>query len=119
VTRTSRAGLVVLGALSALDLLAPLLTDGEHPPMSIALLVAALGLASLVLVVSAWRGARRAVWPLIALRLLSALSAVPAFFVPGVPAIAVAAASAVIVLTMAGIALVVPAALRPAVAGAR
>lgn len=116
-SRTFRAGLVVLGLLSLADLAGPLLTDGEHPPMSVALIGSALGLLSLVLVVFAWRGARRAVVPLIVLRVLSALGAVPAFFVGDVPAAAVAAAGLVVALTALGVALL----LMPArqMAGAR
>ena len=116
-SRTFRAGLVVLGLLSLADLAGPLLTDGEHPPMSVALIGSALGLVSLVLVVFAWRGARRAVVPLIVLRALSALSAVPAFFVGDVPAAALAAAGLVVALTALGVALL----LTPArqLAGAR
>lgn len=104
-SRMFRTGLVLLGLLSVGDLAGPLLTDGEHPPMSIALIGSALGLVSLVLVGFAWRGARRAVVPLIVLRVLSALSAVPAFFAGDVPAAAVAAAAIIVVLTVAGIAL--------------
>ncbi|MEV8376589.1 hypothetical protein AB0P21_27845 [Kribbella sp. NPDC056861] len=100
-----RAGLVVLGLLSLGDLASPLLTDGEHPPMSIALIGSALGLVSLALVIAAWRGARRAVVPLLVLRVLSALSAVPAFFAGGVPAAAVVAAALTIALTAVGTAL--------------
>lgn len=116
-SRTFRAGLIVLGLLSLGDLAGPLLTDGEHPPMSVALIGSALGLVSLVLVVFAWRGARRAVVPLIVLRVLSALSAVPAFFAGDVPAAAVGVAVVLVVLTVLGIALL----LRPArqLAGAR
>ncbi|GAA1576901.1 hypothetical protein GCM10009789_33070 [Kribbella sancticallisti] len=105
-SRTFRAGLVVFGVLSVGDLLTPVLTDGEHPPMSVALIAAALGLVSLVLVVLAWRGARRAVVPLIAVRLLSGLSAVPAFFAGDIPAIAMVAAGFTIALAIAGTALV-------------
>ena len=50
-SRSIRTGLVLLGILSVLDLLAPVLTDGEFPPIPIALAVAALGLAGLALVV--------------------------------------------------------------------
>src|SRR5689334_25148579 len=60
-----RTGLLILGLLSVADLLLPLLTDGESPPVAVALVAAALGLASLVLVISAWRGARKAILPLI------------------------------------------------------
>ena len=116
-SRTFRAGLAVFGLLSLGDLAAPLLTDGEHPPMSIALIASALGLVSLVLVIAAWRGARRAVVPLIVLRVVSALSAVPAFFAGDVPAAAMVAAALVVVLTALGTALLlVPA---PQLAGAR
>jgi hypothetical protein len=105
-SRTFRAGLIAFGVLSVGDLVTPLITDGEHPPMAIALVAAALGLISLVLVVFAWRGSRRAVVPLIVLRMVSALAAVPAFFEPGVPAAAMAAAGVGIALTIAGTALV-------------
>jgi hypothetical protein len=101
-----RTGLLLLGLLSVADLLLPLLTDGESPPMAIALIAAVLGLASLVLVISAWRGARKAVVPLIILRALSAATALPAFFAAGVPAAAMAAAAAVVLLTAAGTVLV-------------
>ena len=81
-------GLTLLALLSLVDVSGPLLTDGEHPPMAIALVGAALGLASLALVWYAARGASRAIAPLIGLRVISALTAVPAFFVSDVPAAA-------------------------------
>ena len=37
-TRLYRAGLIVLGLLSLVDLAGPLITDGQHPPMVIALI---------------------------------------------------------------------------------
>jgi hypothetical protein len=118
-SRPTRAGLVLLGILSVLDLLAPVVTDGEHPPMPIALAVAALGVISLAMVVLAWRGARWPVWPLLVVRLVSALSALPAFFAGGVPAAAIAGAGAVVVLTLFGVVLAYPATRRPALADAR
>jgi hypothetical protein len=85
----------------------------------VALVGSAIGLASLALVVPAWRGSRRAVWGLVGLRVLSALSAVPAFFVSDVPAPAVAAAAGLVALTALGVALLV-AGTRPAgLVGAR
>lgn len=80
-SRSVRIGLGVFAVISLLDLLLPLYTDGENPPMSVALISSAIGLASFVLVVSAWRGARRAVLPLL-LRILSAITALPAFLPP-------------------------------------
>jgi len=102
-----RAGLVILALLFLVDVAGPLLTDGETPPMEIALAGCALGVASLVCVVLAWRGITRAVLPLAVLRLLSALSAVPAFFVSDVPPAVRGLAAASILLTVGGVALVV------------
>ena len=82
-----RAGLVVLVVLSVGDLAAPLLTDGETPPMFIALIGAGLGLVSLVLIALAWRGRVAAAVGAVVIRLLSALTAVPAFLVDGVPTV--------------------------------
>ncbi len=115
---TFKAGLLVLGLLSVLDLSLPLLTDGDNPPMSVALVAAALGLASLALVISAWRGAAGAVKPLIALRVVSAVTAVPAFFTEP-PAAAVAAAAVLVVLTLAGTAMLVSGSRRRELVGAR
>jgi hypothetical protein len=102
---SARAGIVVLAVLSLIDLAGPLLTDGDHPPMSVALVGSALGLASLVCIGYVWRGATRAVVPLVALRVISALTALPAFFVGDVPAVAKLAAGAIVVLTLVGAAL--------------
>ncbi|MGW1345303.1 hypothetical protein ACWCOV_29945 [Kribbella sp. NPDC002412] len=97
-----KLGLAVLGLVSVGDLLLPVLTDGEHPPMVIAIGVAVVGLVSLVLVGFAWQGKRWALAPLITLRLASALLAVPAFFESGVPAGAVAAAGVGVAATVFG-----------------
>jgi hypothetical protein len=105
-SRTFRAGLIVYVLLSLGDLAVPLLTDGDHPPMSIALIGAALGLISLVLVVLVWRGERRAVVPLIVLRVLSGVGVLPVFFAGGVPAAAMVDAALTVALTAAGTALV-------------
>jgi hypothetical protein len=103
---TFRLGLGLLGLLSLADLALPLLSDGEHPPMAIAVVSAAVGLASLVLIAFAVRGSRGATIGLIVLRALSALSAVPAFVEPEVPAAAQITAGAVVLLTMIGVGLV-------------
>jgi hypothetical protein len=118
-TRLYRAGLIVLGLLSLVDLAGPLLTDGQHPPMAIALIGAGLGLLSIVLVILAWRGRLAAAIALVVLRLLSALAAVPAFLVPDVPTVPMIAAGLGIGLTVVGAALVFAGLRRPAVVGAR
>jgi len=101
-----RLGLAILAALSVADLADLALTDGRHPPYSVAIIGAALGVMSLVLVVLAWRGRRWALAPLVTLRALSALSALPAFLVDGVPAAAQVLAAVMMGLTVLGIALV-------------
>ena len=113
-----RAGLVVLGLLSLGDLSAPLLTDGQTPPMFIALIGAALGLISVVLVILAWRGRLAAAIGLVVVRLLSALTALPAFFVPGVPAGPMILAGTLITLTLVGTGLVLGGVRRPAAVAA-
>ncbi len=115
-SRSFRTGLVILGLLSLLDVAGPVMTDGDHPPMSIALVGSALGVASLVCVALAWQGKTRAVLPLAALRLLSALSAVPALFVSDVPQAIRGVAAALVLLTIVGVALVVGSRTRQSVA---
>jgi len=102
----TRTGLALLALLSLADVATPVLTDGDHPPMAVALVASVIGLVSLALVWYAARGARRAVLPLLALRALSALTAVPAFFADDVPAAAQALAAVLITLTAVGIAMV-------------
>lgn len=96
-------GLVLLGLLGLADVAAPFVTDGDHPPMSIAIGSAVVGLISVVLVGFAWRGRRWALAPLITLRLASALLAVPAFFATDVPGAAVVAAGAGVAATVVGV----------------
>lgn len=97
-----RAGLVLLGLLSLADVVSAFLTDGEFPPVWVAVLGGFLGLASLVLLVFAWRGSRASLRALVVLRLVSAASALPAFGVTGVPGPVVALAAAIVVLTAVG-----------------
>jgi hypothetical protein len=118
-TRVSRAGLIVLGLLSLVDLAGPLFTDGQHPPMAIAPIGAGLGLISIILVILAWRGRVAAAIALVLVRLLSALTAVPAFLVPGVPTGPMIAAGFGIGFTVVGAALVLAGFRRPALASAR
>jgi hypothetical protein len=106
-SRSFRTGLLLLGVFSLVDVAGPLMTDGDDPPMSIALAGSVLGLASLGCLYLAWHGSSSAVLPLAALRLLSALTAVPAFFVADVPAAVRALAGVIVLLNLAGIALVV------------
>ena len=105
-TTSRRAGLAILGLLSLADTSALLLTDGNTPPYAIAALATALGLVSLVLVVRAFQDSSRPIRLLVGLRVISAVTALPAFLVDDVPAVAQAAAAATVALTAVGILLV-------------
>lgn len=91
------AGLTLLGLLSVFDIgstFIPAPADVPGPPAEILIIGNLLGLVSLVLVVLMWRGGRGVVgWVLVALRVLSALLAVPAFLVEGVPTVFVVLAA--------------------------
>jgi hypothetical protein len=102
-----RAGLVLFAILSLADVAGLALTDGKHPPYFVAAIGAALGVASLCCLVPAWRGSMLATRVLAILRIVSALTAVPAFFASGVPGAAVGSAAAIVVLTAAALVLVV------------
>jgi hypothetical protein len=106
-TSRYRVALATLGVLSLVDVAGPLLTDGGHPPMSVALVGSAIGVASLACVLLAWRGAPRAVLPLVALRLVSAATALPAFFVADVSGVIRAFAAAFVLITLVAVATLV------------
>lgn len=113
--RTSlRAGLVLAILLGLGDLAMPL-GGGDFPPMPVAIGGATLGLITIVAAILGWRGSRAAVAAVIATRLLSALSALPAFFVAGVPSAGRIAAAAVIALTVVAVGLMLPRMRRAAV----
>ena len=97
-----KAGLVLLGLLSLSDLSLPFVTDGDHPPMWVAIVGLGLGLASLACLPAAWRGQRPPLFGLLGTRLASALLALPVFFVNDVPDGAVVAVAATVALTVLG-----------------
>lgn len=106
-------GLALLGLLSVFDIVSafiPVPADEPGPPIEVLVGGAVLGLVSLALIALVWRGARGVVgWVLVALRVLSALLAVPAFIVPEVPTVWVVLAAVYILLTVVGVVLVRPA----------
>ena len=118
-SRSYRVGLIILCVLSVADLASPLITDGQHPPMFIALIGSAFGVISIVLSILAWRGRSAAAITLVVVRLLSALTAVPAFAVPGVPTGPMIIAGVFIALTLTGVIAVLSGSRRPATVGAR
>lgn len=87
-TTPARVGLVLAALLAIGDVIVGVaqLDPDQTIPGSISLLIIAAGAATLVAIPFSWRGAGWATGLVIATRLLSALSALPAFVVPGVPA---------------------------------
>jgi peptidoglycan/LPS O-acetylase OafA/YrhL len=84
------------------------------PPYSILLLGAVLGLATLAGAAAAWRTGRRGALRLVAgTRVLSAIAALPAFFVDEVPAVLKLLAAVAVVLTVVCVVLVLAPARRP------
>lgn len=104
---TQRIGLAVLALLSLADVVEPLVTDGKTPPIGIALVDCAVGVASLIALGFAARGSRRGVLTLVGLRLLSAITAVPAFFASAVPTPVVAVSAVLVALTIGAVLAVV------------
>jgi hypothetical protein len=51
-----RSGVALLGVISVIGLTTALFTDGQHPPLIIAIIGAALDVIGIVLAVLAWRG---------------------------------------------------------------
>jgi hypothetical protein len=99
-------GLVLAGLLGLADIATLPFSDGKHPPIPIAVAGAVIGLITLVGVALGWRGSRGGIVTVIVTRLLSALTAVPAFFADGVPAPAIVAAAVGIAIALACVALV-------------
>jgi hypothetical protein len=111
-------GLVIAGLLALGDIATPFTSDGEHPPLVIGIISAVLGLITAAGIVLARRGSRGGITAIIVTRLLSAVAALPAFFVDDVPAGAVVAAAVGVVITLVSVALLAPRLRRPALAGA-
>jgi hypothetical protein len=110
----NKVGLVLAGLLALGDLTSPFTNGGDGsdsdtagPPMAVLVADCVLGLLTLVAVVHMWRTASRISARIIAgTRVLSVISALPAFFVSGVPAPVVVLVAAVVVVTVVTIVLV-------------
>ncbi len=108
----NKAGIILAGVIGALDLIGPFAIPapdaGEQgPPAGVLWTAAALGLITLIAAVYVWRTGDRIGSRVIAgARILSAISALPAFFVGDVPAGLVATAAAGVVLTIVAVGLV-------------
>jgi hypothetical protein len=77
-TETTTALLALLGLID-IALLA-VLGSADAPPLAVSLGVAALGLITLIALIPAHRGSRAALRTIVVARVISALLAIPAFF---------------------------------------
>jgi hypothetical protein len=101
-------GLVLAGLLGVSDIIGFAGAPSDGPPVAVLIADTVLGIITVVGVVLGWRGRRGGIIAVIVTRLLSALSAVPAFFA-GVPAPLVAMAAVGIAVTLIAVALLTPA----------
>jgi hypothetical protein len=112
--RSLTTGVILLVVLSLFDALyPPLFGVGGGATADVIVISLALGVLSLIALAlwAAWTRSqsgrpRVAMWVAVVVRVLSALSAIPAFFVTEVPAGAKIAAGFVVVLTIVGVLLV-------------
>jgi hypothetical protein len=116
-TRRNKIGLVIAGLLALGDcasVFAPT-PDGEvGPPLAVIILGGVLGLLTLGALVRAWRSTSRTALRVVAgTRVVSAILALPAFFVDIPPGLAAAAAASV-ALTVLSVVLILAPAGRPA-----
>jgi hypothetical protein len=111
-SRLNRIGLVLAGLLGLTDVLSIPTTPApgageEGPPVEVLIAATVLGVITLVAVVWAWRtGSRVAARIVAGSRILSAVTALPAFFVEGVPPLLVGLAAAGVLVTIITVGLV-------------
>jgi hypothetical protein len=117
VTTRTRVGLVLAALLAVGDVVSAFFPTPDGvvgPPLPIVVLGGLLGIATLAAVVVAWHSGRRgALWTVAGTRVLSALAALPAFFVD-VPALVKLLVAVFVVLTIVSVALVLAPARRAA-----
>jgi hypothetical protein len=117
VTSRTRAGLVLAALLGLADVVSAFFPTPEGevgPPLPIVVLGGVLGVATLAAVAAAWRTGQRGMLRIIAAtRVLSAISALPAFFVD-IPAALKLVVAVGVVLTVVCVVLVLTPARRTA-----
>lgn len=99
--RLLRVGLVLAGLLGVGDVITGVqaVAGAFFAPPAVGIGMIVLGVLTVALVPVAWNGRRWPAWVAVAARVLSAVTALPAFFVPDVPAAGVIAASVGLLLS--------------------
>jgi peptidoglycan/LPS O-acetylase OafA/YrhL len=105
---------VVLGVVDIASLFLPQQPDGEGPPWEVTVFSGVMGVITVAAAVWVARaGSRPALRIMAVSRILSGITALPAFFVPGVPPVFVAFGAAVVVLTIVAVVLLMSRARTP------
>jgi len=105
-TRQFKIGLIICALLGIVDVVSIAGVGSEDgPPTAVLVIGLVLGLITLVGVLLAWRGDHKGFTMVVVSRVLSALSAVPAFFEDEVPGWVPAAVGIGIVVTAVGLGL--------------
>jgi hypothetical protein len=118
-TVKNKIGLVLAGVFGLWDLAGPVTSLGTDPhqpgpPLAVIIADSVIGLVTLIAVVWTWRTTTRVGARIVAgTRILSVLTALPAFFVSGVPAAVVTLVAVAVLLTIVTVVLVLS---RPATA---
>jgi hypothetical protein len=113
----NKTGLIIALVLGVLDVFSPFGpsdgSTGDGPPMAILVIDAVLGLITVVAAIIAWRTGRAGVIRIVAgARVISMITALPAFFVD-VPAAVQALVGAFVVVTITCVALMLAPSRRP------
>jgi hypothetical protein len=95
----------VLGVFDIIALAFPTPEGEAGPPFSVLVLDALCGVVTLVAVALAWKGHRVATFVAVSARTISALTALPAFFVSGVPTLVIVLATVFIATTIVSVVL--------------
>jgi hypothetical protein len=115
----ARVGLglaVLLAVVDVAGAFVPTAPDGEGPPLTVMIFSAVMGVVTLAAAVWVVRtGARNGLRIVAVSRILSGLTAVPAFFMPDVPPLFVAWGAATVVLTIVAVVLLMSRSGSPAV----
>ncbi|TWP54195.1 hypothetical protein FKR81_01130 [Lentzea tibetensis] len=98
------AGLTICGLLGLFDVVSIGGAGEDGPPLGIVVAAAALGVLTLVGVVMAWRGKRFGVATVVVSRVLAALLNLPVYFLDA-PTWVLALVTALLVLTVVGVAM--------------
>ncbi len=107
ISTATRNGLLLAVLLGASDIVFGViqLISGGVVPTAVSSASIVAGMVTVAAAVPAWRGATWSIWVIVAVRSIAALTALPAFFVAGVPVEAISLAAATVLITVVAVVL--------------